>query len=78
MDLRSLRKAELHVHLEGSVKPATLREIDPSRTLEEIHARYQYDDFMGFLMAYKWVNLHLTEPAYRVWRDQVLKLLKWD
>lgn len=64
MDLRLLRKAELHVHLEGSVRPETLREIDPARTLEEIHARYQYEDFMGFLMAYKWVNLHLTEPAH--------------
>src|SRR5450759_3543108 len=64
MDLRLLRKAELHVHLEGSVAPETLREIDPSRTLEEIHARYQYDDFMGFLLAYKWVNLQLIEPAH--------------
>lgn len=64
MDLRSLRKAELHLHLEGSVTPVTLREIDSSRTLEEIHARYQYDDFMGFLMAYKWVNLHLLDPAH--------------
>ena len=64
MDIRSLRKTELHVHLEGSVKPETLREIDPSRTLDEILARYRYDDFMGFLMAYKWVNLHLLEPAH--------------
>lgn len=64
MDLRLLRKAELHVHLEGSVTPETLREIDPSRTLEEILARYRYDDFMGFLMAYKWVNLHLIQPAH--------------
>ncbi len=64
MDLRSLSKAELHVHLEGSVQPETLREIDPTRTLEEIHARYQYVDFMGFLLAYKWVNLHLLEPAH--------------
>lgn len=64
MDLCSLTKAELHVHLEGSVRPETLREIDPSRSLEEIHARYQYADFMGFLLAYKWVNLHLIEPAH--------------
>ena len=64
MDIRLLKKAELHVHLEGSVSPETLREIDPARTLEEIYAHYQYADFMGFLMAYRWVNLHLLTPSH--------------
>jgi hypothetical protein len=37
--------AELHVHLEGSVQPETLREIDPSLTFEEIAAATSYTDF---------------------------------
>lgn len=64
MDLRTLRKAELHLHLEGAVEPATLREIQPALTLEEIHDRYQYTSFHGFLMAFKWVNSFLTEPHH--------------
>ena len=64
MDLRTLRKAELHVHLEGSVEPRTLLEIQPGLSLEEVEARYRYEDFNGFLMAFKWVNSFLTEPRH--------------
>jgi aminodeoxyfutalosine deaminase len=62
--LRQIQKAELHVHLEGSVRPATLREIAPELELEEISARYEYPDFTGFLESYKWVTGHLKEPAH--------------
>lgn len=62
--LRSLRKAELHVHLEGSIAPATLRELSPSLTLEEIESRCRYEDFFSFLMAYKWVNGFIREPEH--------------
>ncbi|MBI4892477.1 MAG: adenosine deaminase [Acidobacteria bacterium] len=64
MDLNTLEKAELHVHLEGSVRPETLRDLSPLLTMEEILARYRYEDFMGFLMSFKWVNQHLREPEH--------------
>jgi adenosine deaminase/aminodeoxyfutalosine deaminase len=54
--------AELHVHLEGSVEPESLLELDPSLTHEEIHAMTSYADFDGFLQSYIWVNRRLTSP----------------
>jgi aminodeoxyfutalosine deaminase len=54
--------AELHVHLEGSVEPETLLEIEPSLTREEIAAATAYTDFAGFLKAFVWVNKFLKQP----------------
>jgi adenosine deaminase/aminodeoxyfutalosine deaminase len=55
--------AELHLHLEGSVEPDTLLEIDPSLTREEITANTTYSDFAGFLKSFVWVNKRLRSPA---------------
>jgi adenosine deaminase/aminodeoxyfutalosine deaminase len=54
--------AELHLHLDGSVEPDTLLEIDPSLTREEIAANTSYSDFAGFLKSFVWVNKRLRTP----------------
>lgn len=56
--------AELHLHLEGSVEPETLVEIDPSLNIDEVRERFRFHDFAGFLEAYKWVNRQLRTPEH--------------
>ena len=78
--LRRLPKAELHLHLEGSLSPRTLSELsakystplettnakyrnieDSARFLSEddVCALYHYQDFTGFLLAFKAVTERL-------------------
>ncbi len=60
-------KAELHLHLEGAIEPATVVELAARHgeqvAPEEVAARYHYRDFLGFLEAFKWVSSLLREPA---------------
>jgi aminodeoxyfutalosine deaminase len=60
--LRQLPKAELHLHLEGSVEPETLHELDPRTSLEECRAIYSYPDFDAFLKAFGAVGKRLRTP----------------
>ncbi|MEI9975526.1 MAG: hypothetical protein WDO73_27760 [Ignavibacteriota bacterium] len=55
-------KAELHLHLEGSVEPETLHELDPSTPVEEFRAHYQYEDFDAFLRAFGVIGKRLRRP----------------
>lgn len=60
---RMTPRAELHLHLEGSVEEETLLELDPALTREEIAAATSYTDFAGFIESYIWVNRRLRSPA---------------
>jgi aminodeoxyfutalosine deaminase len=66
--LRKLPKVELHLHLEGTIEPETLvalsRRHDASPlTLDAARKLYTYDNFTGFLMAFKAVTERLQTPA---------------
>ena len=64
--IASLPKAELHLHLEGSIQPATVCALTArhniSFTEAEVRGRYSYRDFAGFIAAFKWVTSFLREP----------------
>jgi adenosine deaminase/aminodeoxyfutalosine deaminase len=62
----ALPKAELHLHLEGSIDPATLLELRHRHgqrdTLADVLPLYAYSDFTGFLMAFKAITEDLRTP----------------
>jgi aminodeoxyfutalosine deaminase len=79
--IASLPKAELHLHLEGSIDPPTLLEIrnrlGKKSTLAEIEGLYRYDDFTGFLRAFKTVTEDLkTAEDYELITYRLMERLK--
>src|SRR5215470_6724881 len=79
--IRALPKAELHLHLEGSVTPQTLVELRQSHgrdsTLAQAEALYQYKDFPGFLMAFKTLTEDLqTSEDYELITYRLMEQLK--
>lgn len=65
--IRRLPKAELHLHLEGTILPATLVELSQRHdasplTLAEAEKIYQFTDFSGFMDAFRAITRLLTGP----------------
>jgi aminodeoxyfutalosine deaminase len=62
----ALPKAELHLHLEGTIRPDTAVELAARHGVklkrEDVVARYNYSDFAGFLETFKWVTSYLQDP----------------
>jgi aminodeoxyfutalosine deaminase len=78
----SLPKAELHLHLEGSIEPATLLELRQRHgmggaSLGEAEQLYNYKDFAGFLSAFKDATGHLrTAEDYELITYRLMGRLK--
>ena len=66
MAIDALPKAELHVHLEGSIRPETAVKLAARHGValkpEEVAARYNFSNFNGFLETFKWVTSYLRTP----------------
>ena len=66
--LETLPKAELHLHLEGTITPATLvilseRHDASPLTLSQAEALYRYTDFLHFLQVWDIVCRRIQTPA---------------
>ena len=65
--IRQLPKAELHLHLEGTITPQTLADLSARHdanpiTLPQAEDLYQFTDFTGFIEAFKAVTRRLVGP----------------
>ena len=79
--IRQLPKADLHLHLEGAVTPATLVELrrnhGENATLADTEPLYRYNDFASFLMAFRDVSVHLRGPEdYEIATYRLMQQLK--
>jgi adenosine deaminase len=68
--VRRMPKAELHVHLEGSIRPKTLLTLAqrnkvtlPATTVEGLQNWYRFTDFPHFLEVYKRISTCIRTPA---------------
>jgi aminodeoxyfutalosine deaminase len=81
--IASLPKAELHLHLEGSIQPAAVRALTARHGLEvseeDVRRRYAYRDFAEFIEAFKWVTSYLREPQdYALITHDLAEHLLWQ
>ena len=65
--IRRLPKAELHLHLEGTILPSTLVELSARNDavpmkLREAKTHYRFDDFTSFIEGFKAVTRRLINP----------------
>jgi len=65
--IRRLPKAELHLHLEGTILPSTLVELSARHdarpiALPQAEALYRFTDFTGFIESFRAVTRLLTAP----------------
>jgi aminodeoxyfutalosine deaminase len=65
--IRRLPKAELHLHLEGTILPSTLVELSARHdarplTLREAESLYRFRDFSEFIECFKAVTRRLKDP----------------
>ena len=80
--IKRLPKAELHLHLEGTILPSTLVELSQRHdrqpvTLAEAEALYHFTDFTGFLEAFKAVTrLLIGPPDYELAAWRMMEQLK--
>ena len=80
--IRSLPKAEIHLHLEGSIQPKTLAELQQQHGstnpgTSDAESLYQYEDFAGFLQSFKAVTELLRTPAdYELITYRLMQQLK--
>jgi len=61
-DAAKKKLCELHLHLEGSAGPQTLRMLDPPLSAEKAEAPYRFTTFTGFLECFKFIALRLRTP----------------
>jgi adenosine deaminase/aminodeoxyfutalosine deaminase len=65
--IKRLPKAELHLHLEGTILPSTLVELSARHdgiplTQSQAEALYRFDDFTSFIESFKAVTKRLITP----------------
>jgi len=62
----ALPKGELHLHLEGTIRPETAIDLAARHgtkvTSEEAAKRYHFSNFAGFIETFKWVTSFLRQP----------------